>query len=168
VTVLQNSFLAASAALAFGCCLTGCSPRSGPSKAEQSYFDAYSNETRRTLAWWKRQLDTAQLMRAARSVAGSAQSAIPADAAAGRDEALRTLRNEYGLTSEELEAVAAGQISRRIEEELARGRKRLEVRVNRLETIYAQTCKDFERNPSGTVDELKRAENNLEKYLKGG
>lgn len=145
--------------------LGGCSPHSGPSKAEQAYFDMYSIETRKNIAWWKQQVDTAQLIRTARGLADSGQPAMTAEAAARRDEALRTLRDEYGLTAEEVQAVIKGQVTRRIEEELARGRKKLEVRIDRLEKTFAQTCKDFEKNPSGTVEELKRAENNLEKYL---
>jgi hypothetical protein len=146
----------------------GCSPASRPSKVDQAYFDAYSNETRTTIAWWKQQIDTAQLIRIVRGAADSAQSAVSGDAATKRDEAQRTLRDEYGLSEEEVQAVIKGQTSRKIEEELARGRKRLEVRIDRLEKIFAQTCKDFEKNPRGTVDELKRAESNVEKSLKGG
>ena len=161
--------MALCAALVVGVCLcpSGCSPASKPSKTDQAYFDGYSNETRTTIAWWKQQVDTAQLIRTARGAADAAQSAV-GDAATRRDEALRTLRDEYGLSAEEIEAVVKGQTSRKIEEELARGRKRLEVRIDRLEKIFTQTCKDFEKNPRGTVDELKRAENNVEKSLKGG
>jgi len=148
--------------------LASCTAHSGPSNAEQAYFDGYSNETRTTIAWWRQQLDTAQLIRTARGGVDSAQYATAGDAAPKRDHALRTLREEYGLTDEEVQSVINGQISRKIEQELARGRKRLEVRIDRLEKIYAQTCRDFEKNPRGTVDELKRAENNVEKYLKGG
>jgi len=147
--------------------LASCTPRSRPSKAEQAYFDAYSNETRTTIAWWRQQLDTAQLIRTARGGIDSAQSAGARDAAANRDQALRTLREEYGLTDEEVQSAINGQINRKIEQELSRGRKRLEVRIDRLEKIFAQTCRDFEKNPRGTVDELKRAENNVENYLKG-
>jgi hypothetical protein len=140
---------------------------SKPSKADQAYFDAYSNETRTTIAWWKQQVDTAQLIRSARGAAEAAQAAVPSDATR-HDEALRTLHDEYGLSAEEVEEVVKGQTSRKIEEDLGRGRKRLEVRIDRLEKIFTQTCKDFEKNPRGTVDELKRAENNVEKSLKGG
>jgi hypothetical protein len=141
---------------------------SKPSKADQAYFDAYTNETKTTIAWWKQQVDTAKLIRTARGAADSAQPTLVGAAAAGREEALRTLHDEYGLSVDEVEAVVKGQTSRKIEEELARGRKRLEVRIDRLEKIFGQTCKDFEKNPRGTVDELKRAENNVEKSLKGG
>ncbi|HKF58504.1 MAG TPA: hypothetical protein VKJ45_23890 [Blastocatellia bacterium] len=166
----RGLLLAIYAALGVGVCLSdgGCSPVSKPSKADQAYFDAYSNETRTTIAWWKQQLDTAQLIRTARGSVDSAQPALAGAAATEREEALRTLHDEYGLTAEEVEAVVRGQGSRKIEEELARGRKRLEVRIDRLEKIFTQTCKDFEKNPRGTVDELKRAENNVEKSLKGG
>jgi len=166
----RGVLLAFCAALVVGACLchAGCSPVSKPSKADQAYFDAYSNETRTTIAWWKQQVDTAQLIRTARGSADSVQPASVGAAAAGREEALRTLHDEYGLSAEEVDAVVKGQTSRKVEEELARGRKRLEVRIDRLEKIFAQTCKDFEKNPRGTVDELKRAENNVEKSLKGG
>src|SRR5215471_10110904 len=162
--------MALCAALVVGVCLcpSGCSPASKPSKTDQAYFDAYSNETRTTIAWWKQQVDTAQLIRTARGSADSVQPASVGAAAAGREEALRTLHDEYGLSAEEVDAVVKGQTSRKVEEELARGRKRLEVRIDRLEKIFAQTCKDFEKNPRGTVDELKRAENNVEKSLRGG
>ena len=148
------------------CCLTGCRPHVGPSKAEQVYFDNYSNETRKSIAWWKQQLDTAQVIRLARGAASPARPSIALDLAAEREEALRTLRNEYGLNPDQVEAVVNGEITRNIEEQLARGRRKLEVRIDRLEQIFSQTCKDFQRNPSGTVDELKRAESNLEKYIK--
>src|SRR5262245_10137942 len=148
--------------------LASCAVRRGPSQAERAYFDAYSNETRQTIAWWKEQVDTAQLIRAARGAAGSAQAAIATEASTKRDQAVETLRHEYGLSADEVQAVINGQMSRRIEDELSRGRKKLAVRIDRLEKIFAQTCKDFEKNPSGTVEELKRAENNVEKYLKGG
>jgi len=110
----------------------------------------------------------AQLIRAARGAAGSAQSPIATESSTKRDQALETLRHEYGLSADEVQAVINGQMSRRIEDELSSGRKKLAVRIDRLEKIFAQTCKDFEKNPAGTVEELKRAENNVEKYLKGG
>jgi hypothetical protein len=145
-----------------------CGGHGRPSQADQAYFEVYSRETRQTIAWWKQQVDTAQLIRYARGAVGSEQSAIAADAAAKRDEALRTLGDDYGLTSEEIQAVTSGQSSRKIEEKIARGRKRLEIRIDRLEKIFSQTCKDFEKNPGPTVEELKKAENNLERYLKAG
>jgi 3-oxoacyl-[acyl-carrier-protein] synthase III len=149
------------------CCLAGCAMRSGPSKTEQAYFETYSNETRQAIDWWKQQVDTTRLVREARGAARSTQTAIAKDATAKHDEALQTLRHEYGLTVDEIQAVVNGQINRKIEEELAKGRKKLEVRIDRLEKTFSRTCKDFEKNPKGTVDELKRAENNFEKYLKG-
>src|SRR5262249_62336502 len=115
-------------ALAAGVCLpqAGCSSRNNPSHGDQAYFDAYVNETRTTIAWWKLQVDTAQLVRSARSPVDSiAPQATAADAATRRDEAGRTLREEYGLTADEMQAVIKGQINRKIEEELSRGRKRL-------------------------------------------
>src|SRR5262245_7938652 len=163
----RNLVAAVYAALAAGI-LASCAQHSRPSKAEQTYFDAYSNETRNTIAWWRQQLNTGQLIRTARGGVDTAQSVVLADSATKRDQALRTLREEYGLTDEEVQSVINGQTSRRIEQELSRGRKRLEVRIDRLEKIFAQSCKDFQKNPTGTVDELKRAENNVEKYLKGG
>jgi hypothetical protein len=159
-----NRLLGLCVAAIFCLCLAGCGAQGGPSRAERVYFENYSNETRNSIAWWKRQADTVQLIRLAQSFATPAKSA--ADQAAKRDEALETLRNEYGLNPQEVQAVVNGQINRTIEEQLVRGRRKLEVRIERLQQIYTQTCKDFERNPKGTVDELKRAENDLEKYLK--
>src|SRR5215471_424841 len=100
----RGVLLAFCAALVVGACLchVGCSPVSKPSKTDQAYFDGYSNETRTTIAWWKQQVDTAQLIRTARGAADAAQSAV-GDAATRRDEALRTLRDEYGLSAEEIE-----------------------------------------------------------------
>src|SRR5215469_2168945 len=93
----KSLLLAACAALAAGI-LASCTSHSGPSRSEQAYFDAYSNETRATIAFWRQQLDTAQLIWTAKGGDDSAQAVVPGDAATKRDQALRTLREEYGLT----------------------------------------------------------------------
>jgi hypothetical protein len=166
VKVPRKRISALCIAVTYSCWLIGCGPHGGPSKAEQAYFENYSNETRKSITWWKQQVDTTQLIRLARSAPGPAESSIAADVAAKRDEALQTLRHEYELTPEEVQAVVNGQVSRKIEEQLARARRKLEVRIDRLEKIFSETRKEFEKNPTATVDELKRAENNLENYLK--